>query len=37
MISIFEAVGGTKAKTHLTLRYLFDRQKEFKRLPIIDD
>jgi hypothetical protein len=37
MISIFEAVGGTKAITHLTLRYLFDRQKEFKRLPIIND
>lgn len=37
MISIFEAVGGKKAKTHVTLRYLFDREKEFKRLPIIED
>ena len=37
MISIFEAVGGRKAKTHLTMRYLFDRRKEFKRLPIIND
>ncbi len=37
MISIFEAVGGKKDKTHLTLRYLFDRQKEFKRSPIIED
>ncbi|MGQ7870847.1 GNAT family N-acetyltransferase [Sunxiuqinia sp. sy24] len=37
MISIFEAVGGKKMKTHLTLRYLFDRQKEFKRSSIIED
>lgn len=37
MISIFEAVGGKKVITHLTLRYLFDRRKQFKRLPIIDD
>lgn len=37
MISIFEAVGGKRAKTHVTLRYLFDRQKEFKRAPIIED
>ncbi|WP_159521962.1 GNAT family N-acetyltransferase [Sunxiuqinia indica] len=37
MISIFEAVGGKKAITHLTLRYLFDREKEFKRSAIIED
>lgn len=37
MISLFEAVGGQKAITHVTLRYLFDREKEFKRLPIIED
>ncbi|MGD9931486.1 MAG: GNAT family N-acetyltransferase [Mangrovibacterium sp.] len=37
MISIFKAVGGKQTKTHLTLRYLFDRQKEFKRSPIIED
>lgn len=37
MISIFEAVGGHKAKTHLTMRYLFDRQKEFRRSSIIED
>ncbi|WP_299576131.1 GNAT family N-acetyltransferase [uncultured Sunxiuqinia sp.] len=37
MISIFEAVGGKKMKTHLTLRYLFDREKEFKRSSIIVD
>lgn len=36
MISIFEAVGGKRAKTHLTLRYLFDRQKDFKRSSIIE-
>jgi len=37
MISIFKAVGGNHEKTHLTLRYLFDRTKEFKRAPIIMD
>jgi len=37
MIAIFKAVGGKQAKTHLTLRYLFDRKKEFKRSPIIID
>ena len=37
MISIFEAVGGKKVKTHITFRYLFDRRKEFKRAtPILD-
>ncbi|HKJ42312.1 MAG TPA: hypothetical protein VKA27_09455, partial [Sunxiuqinia sp.] len=37
MISLFEAVGGKKAITHVTLRYLFDREQEFQRLPIIHD
>jgi len=37
MISIFNAVGGEHKKTHLTLRYLFDSNKEFKRAPIIED
>ena len=37
MISIFKATGAKYAKTHLTLRYLFDRNKEFKRCPIIED
>ena len=37
MISLFEAVGGTKEKTHLTMRYLFDRTKKVERLPIIED
>ncbi len=36
MISIFEAVGGRHVKTHLTMRYLFDRKKEFKRSSIIE-
>ena len=37
MISIFKATGAKYAKTHLTLRYLFDQEKEFKRCPIIED
>ena len=37
MISIFEAVGGKHAKTHLTYRYLFDRAKAFKRSALIED
>ncbi|WP_163708984.1 GNAT family N-acetyltransferase [Mangrovibacterium lignilyticum] len=37
MIAIFKAVGGEHEKTHKTLRYLFDRNKEFKRAPIIED
>ena len=37
MISIFEAVGGKHMKTHETLRYLFDREKVFKRSPIIEN
>ncbi|WP_423126319.1 GNAT family N-acetyltransferase [Gaoshiqia sp. Z1-71] len=37
MVSIFKAVGGIHTKTHLTLRYLFDRNKEFQRSPIILD
>lgn len=34
MISLFESVGGKKAKTHLTYRYLFDRTKKFKRASL---
>lgn len=37
MISLFKSVGGQYAKTHETLRYLFDRNKPFERLPIIKD
>jgi hypothetical protein len=36
MITLFDAVGGKYAKTHLTMRYLFDRNKPFERLPIIE-
>ncbi len=28
-------LGGTIEKTHITYRYLFDREKEFKRHPIL--
>jgi hypothetical protein len=36
MIKLFDSVGSKYAKTHETLRYLFDRNKPFERLPIID-
>ncbi|NOU60434.1 GNAT family N-acetyltransferase [Marinifilum caeruleilacunae] len=35
MVSIYESVGGVRMKTHFTYRYLFDRNKPFKRTPII--
>jgi GNAT superfamily N-acetyltransferase len=34
MLRLYETVGATPAKTHITYRYLFDRNKEFKRFPI---
>lgn len=34
MINVAKRVGGTEIKTHHTYRYLFDRSKEFKRMPI---
>lgn len=37
MISLFSAVGSKYAKTHETLRCLFDRSRCFERLPIIQD
>ena len=37
MIHVAEQVGGERAKIHKTFRYLFDRKKPFKRMPIIDD
>lgn len=37
MISLFKAVGSQYAKTHETMRYLFDRNRPFERLPIIED
>ena len=36
ILSLYESVGGKKAKTHYTMRYLFDRSKPFKRAPIIE-
>jgi len=36
MMKLFDSVGGKYAKTHETLRYLFDRNKPFERLPIIE-
>ena len=36
MIALFNSVGSRYAKTHETLRYLFDRNRSFERLPIIE-
>lgn len=36
MIKLFNSVGGKHVKTHETLRYLFDRNQPFERLPIIE-
>jgi GNAT superfamily N-acetyltransferase len=36
MRKIFISVGSVPAKNYVTYRYLFDRQKEFKRYPIPD-
>lgn len=36
MIKICESVGSKVLKTHHTYRFLFDREKEFHRAPIID-
>jgi hypothetical protein len=35
IISVYEATGAKRAKTHYTMRYLFDRTKPFSRAPII--
>lgn len=35
MIKVAEEVGGDINKVHITYRYLFDRNKEFKRHPIL--
>lgn len=35
MIALFKSFGAEKTFTHLTLRYLFDRTREFKRAEII--
>jgi hypothetical protein len=36
MISLFKSVGADYAKTHETLRYLFNRNRVFERLPFIE-
>jgi len=36
MNALFKSFGATKKLTHLTMRYLFDRKKEFQKAPIID-
>lgn len=36
VIQLYEATGAKRAKTHVTMRYLFDRNKPFTRAPIID-
>lgn len=35
IVALYESVGGKKMKTHYTMRYLFDRDKPFSRLPVI--
>jgi len=37
MIALFKAVGSKYAKTHETMRYLFDRDRPFERLSLIGD
>lgn len=36
MMRVHEMMGGTIRKTHATYRYLFDRNKEFKRAPEVN-
>jgi len=35
IISLYESVGGKRMKTHYTMRYLFDRNKPFKKAQLI--
>ena len=35
MVAIYISVGGVPAKTHYTMRYLFDRTAEFERAPML--
>ncbi len=37
MLNLAKGIGGTEYKTYHTLRYLFDREKPFKRLPIMGE
>ncbi len=36
MNALFKSFGATKTNTHITYRYLFDPEKEFKRAPVIE-
>ncbi len=35
MMAIYQSVGGVHAKTHYTMRYLFDRSVPFERAPML--
>jgi hypothetical protein len=35
IIAIYEATGAKRAKTHYTMRYMFDRSKKVKKAPVI--
>jgi hypothetical protein len=35
IIAIYEATGAKKAKTHYTMRYMFDRSKKVTKAPLI--
>jgi hypothetical protein len=37
MVHVAEQVGGDRGKIHKTYRYLFDRTKPFRRMPMIGD
>lgn len=37
MIAMFKSFGANHTQTHTTMRYLFDREKEFERAPIIEE
>lgn len=36
VIAIYEATGAKRAKTHYTMRYMFDRSKKVKKAPVIE-
>lgn len=35
MVAMYKSVGGVHAKTHYTMRYLFDREATFERAPML--
>lgn len=35
MVAMYKSVGGVHAKTHYTMRYLFDREAPFERAPML--